>query len=156
MDVYARVKRLDGAHAIVALEQEIAGCGQCSEPGGCRSGILGQMFRTTSREFSVPNEIGACSGDRVVVHLALGGLGRCSVAVYLLPVIAAVIGGSLGAAIVGDALSRDGAAILGSLMGLALAGWLIVRRVAPASEGFRPRLVRAGEKAPKCKKGERP
>lgn len=156
MDLYARVKRLEGAHAVVALAQERGGCGRCSEAGGCRSGVLGQMFCASPREFSLPNGIDARAGERVIVRLAAGSLARFSVAAYLIPVVAVLIGGAFGAAFAGDLFARDGGAIAGSLLGLVVAVCLIAFRLGPAAVGSGPRLVRIGGEVPKCRTEERP
>lgn len=156
MDLYARVRRLEDAHAVVALAQERGGCGRCSEAGGCRSGILGQMFRASPREFSLPNGIDARAGERVIVRLAAGSLMRGSLAAYLTPVVGVLVGGVFGAAIAGDHFARDVGAIAGALLGLVVAVCLIVFRLGPAAVGSGPRLVRIGDEVPKCGTEERP
>lgn len=156
MDIHARVTRLNGAHAVVTIEQEPAGCGHCREPGGCRSGLLGQIFRAYPREFSLPNGIGAYCGERVIVHLAAGSLIRCVLAGYFLPVPAVILGGALGASISGETFSRDGGAMVGALAGLLLAACLIFFRLAPGLAGPAPRLVRMGARDAKCSLEEKP
>lgn len=156
METFARVRRLQGASAVVAVEADGGGCGRCSEPGGCRSGLLSQIFRSPVSEFSVPNDIDACTGDRVLVRLEAGGLARWSLTTYLLPVFAVLTGAAIGALAAGEAYSRDVSAVGGALVGLVLAAWLIVFRLAPASVDNRPRLVRIGEDVLRCRREEKP
>lgn len=156
MDVVARVKRLEGAAAVITVEADGGGCGRCSEPGGCRSELLSRLFRAPSREFSVPNGIGASAGDRVRVQLATGELARWSLTTYLVPVLAAVIGAAIGASIAGDQFSRDSGAVGGSLVGLVAAAGLIASRLAPASVVTVPRMVRMIDDVPTCGREERP
>ena len=154
MDTVVRVMRLEGAVAVVAAEVDGIGCGRCSEPGGCRSALLTQFFIAPSREFSVPNEIDARAGDRVVIRLAAGSLLGWSLTTYLVPVLAVILGAALGASIAGEAFSRDGGAVGGSLVGLVLAACLIASRLSPASVGTGPRMVRIGSDGPKCRREE--
>lgn len=156
MDTVARVVRLEGAAAVVALEADGGGCGRCNEPGGCRSGLLSQMFHTPSREFSVPNEIDARAGETVLIRLSTGGLARWSLTAYLFPVFAVLIGAALGASTAGESYSRDGGAICGSLVGLFFAAWLIISRLAPTSVSTGPRLVRLGDDIPSCRREDGP
>lgn len=151
MDTVARVLRIEGAVAVVAVDATGAGCGRCDEPGGCRSGLLSQMFHAPVREFHVPNEIGARAGEMVLIRLATGGLARWSLTAYLLPVLAVVVGAALGASIAGEGSFRNGGAVGGSLVGLVFAAWLIVIRLAPTSVDTAPRLVRLGDEGPICR-----
>lgn len=156
MDAFARVKRLEGTVAVIAMEADCGGCGRCSEPGGCRSGLLSRPFRAPSREFSLHNEIGAGAGDRVRIHLATGELARWSLTTYLVPVFAVVIGAAIGASIAGELYSRDSGAVGGSLVGLLLAVGLIAARHARASVVTVPRMVRMSDDIPTCRREERP
>lgn len=155
MDTAARVKRLDGAVAVVVVEANGGGCGRCDEPGGCRSGLFSQLFGSRVREFSVPNEIDARAGDRVSVRLAAGGLARSALTLYLIPVFAILVGAALGASIASEAHARDMAAVGGSLVGLLL-GWIVVLARGPASAGALPKLVRIGDEVSKCRREEKP
>jgi sigma-E factor negative regulatory protein RseC len=152
MDRVARIMRLDGAVAIVAVETENGGCGRCDEPGGCRSALLAQMFRQRNCEFSVPNRIGARVGDSVLLRLPVGSLARWSLTIYLVPVFAVLVGAAVGIFCVGDADARDAGAIWGSLAGLA-ACWLAFR-LFPTAVGMGPQMVRDVDRAPNRKRGE--
>jgi sigma-E factor negative regulatory protein RseC len=152
MDTVARIMRLDGAVAIVAVDVENGGCGRCDQPGGCRSAVLTQMFRQRSCEFSVPNRIGARVGDRVVLRLPAGSLARWSLTMYLVPVLAVLIGAGLGIFCVGNASFRNVGAISGSLVGLAVC-WIVFRLV-PTSVGTGPQMVCDVDRASKHIRGE--
>ncbi len=142
----ARITRLDGAVAIIAVDAENGGCGRCSEPGGCRSAVLTQMFRQRGCEFSVQNRIDARVGDRVVLRLPDGSLARWSLTIYLVPVLAVLLGAALGSFCVGDASFRDFGAMSGSLVALAVC-WIVFRLV-PTSLGTGPQMVRHVDRAP--------
>lgn len=95
------------------------GCGHCSSAGGCGSGKLSQVFCSSQpRKFVVRNQAGARVGDEVNVSLPEGVLLRSSWRMYLLPLLLMLGGGLIGAAFAGEAASRDGFALLGSLLGL--------------------------------------
>jgi positive regulator of sigma E activity len=65
----------------------------------------------------VKNLAGAHPGDKVVVSLPPGELLKASATAYLMPAVVAVAGGAVGWSRYGT----DGAAIIGTVIGLALA-----------------------------------
>lgn len=152
MDMVARIKRLEGPMAVIEVAAGGGGgCGRCDEPGGCRSGLLTQMFRKSGSEFLVPNDICARVGDQVFVRLGDGKLARWSLVAYVLPVFAVLFGAALGASAAGDSFSRDGGAIGGALLGLLFAVWLNAFRFGSKSKRRGLQLVRMGNDFPKCK-----
>ncbi len=95
------------------------GCGHCDDTNGCGSGKLSQMFcGSQTRKFMVRNQAGARVGDEVNVSLPAGILLRSSWRMYLLPLLLMLGGGLIGASLAGETASRDGFALLGSMIGL--------------------------------------
>jgi len=68
-------------------------------------------------QLEVKNPIGAVPGDKVVVSLPPSDLLKASATVYLMPAVAAVVGGAIG----WSRFGTNGAAIIGTAAGLALA-----------------------------------
>lgn len=137
METFARVKRIEGAHALVEIDASGGGCGRCDEPGGCRSGVLSHLFHKPCREFALPNEIGAREGDRVVVRLGDGKLGRWAALGYLIPLATTLLGALAGETFGGEELG----AALGAAFGLLAGGGLALRLVSRSAALARPRLA---------------
>jgi sigma-E factor negative regulatory protein RseC len=95
------------------------GCGQCDSVNGCGSNKVSQMFCSSQpRKFLVRNQLGAHVGDEVSVSLPEGVLLRSSWRMYLLPLLLMLGGGLIGASLAGETASRDGYALIGSMIGL--------------------------------------
>ncbi len=119
--VKARVHVLDGAYALVEVEQ--GGCGRCHEEGGCGGQHLTQMFCSGPKTFRVENTCGAIVGDRVTVATSAGSVRRTANLAYVLPLLSAIAG-----AIIGTFLAGDVGAVLGMLLSLAAAfAWVRLR-----------------------------
>lgn len=109
---------------IKGLEAEISpigggGCGHCNSEGGCGSGKLTKMFCSSQpRSFIVLNQADAKVGDEVNISLPEGSLLHSSVRMYLLPLLFMFAAGFVGATFATDTASRDGYALVGSLLGL--------------------------------------
>jgi len=106
----ASVVSLKGDRAIVALVRSDA-CGGCSAKHMCHpsSGDAMQM--------EVRNLADAHPGDKVIISLPSKELLKASATAYLMPAVAAVAGGAVGWSRYGT----DGAAIVGTVIGFALA-----------------------------------
>lgn len=97
------------------------GCGHCNSEGGCGSGKLTKMFCSSQpRSFIVLNEANAKVGDEVNISLPDGSLLHSSWRMYLLPLLLMLGSGFIGASYATDATTRDGYALIGSLIGLLL------------------------------------
>lgn len=95
------------------------GCGHCSSEGGCGSGKLTKMFCSSQpRSFLVHNQADAKVGDEVNISLPEGSLLHSSWRMYLLPLLCMFTAGFMFATFATDATSRDGYALVGSLVGL--------------------------------------
>ncbi len=106
----ASVVSLDGDRATVVLVRSDA-CGGCSAKHMCHPSS-GDTMR-----MEVRNLTDAHPGDKVVVSLPAGELLKASATAYLMPAVAAVAGGAVGWSRYGT----DGAAIVGTVIGFALA-----------------------------------
>jgi len=113
----ASVVSLIGDRAIVALVRSDA-CGGCSAKHMCHpsSGDAMQM--------EVKNLADAHPGDKVVVSISSSELLKASATAYLMPAVAAVVGGAVGWSRYGT----DGAAIVGTVIGFALATLYLFRQ----------------------------
>ena len=92
-------------------------CENCSDAGSCG---LGKREVQLQR---LPNTVGARVGDVVVLAVAGGAVLRSAALVYLLPLIAGLVGAAIGLD-----LGGEGVAFAGLLAGLVV-GWLLVARV---------------------------
>jgi sigma-E factor negative regulatory protein RseC len=119
MEKEAVVTAIEGTLAVIQVSVSGQGCGRCQEPGGCRGSVLTQAFGPVCRSFRVPNTIQARVGDWVVVRVGEFDMLRAALMVYLLPVVALVIGAFLGVALA--PASGDRAALAGGGLGLAAA-----------------------------------
>ena len=112
----ASVVSVEGDHARVTLTRSEA-CGQCSARNMCHP--TGEKIM----EMDVLNSAGAEPGDRVVISLPPLDLLKASASAYMLPAVAAVVGGAIGWSRTGT----DAGAITGCLIGLTAAfTWLFV------------------------------
>ena len=68
-------------------------------------------------QMEVKNPVGAHPGDKVVISLPPADLLKASATAYLMPAVAAVVGGAIG----WSRFGTDVAAIIGTVAGLALA-----------------------------------
>jgi sigma-E factor negative regulatory protein RseC len=106
----ASVVSLDGDTATVVLVRSDA-CGGCAAKHMCHPSSGESM------QMEVKNVAGAHLGDKVVISLPSSELIKASATAYLMPAVAAVVGGAVGWSRYGT----DGAAIIGTLIGFALA-----------------------------------
>lgn len=104
--------------AVVRVTQAPSSCGRCGEAGGCGKATTG-----ASRQYELPNAVGAKAGDRVVLSVPGGAVLRAAMLAYLLPAVLAIAGAAAATALVGDGVP----ALAGALCGL-LAGALAMRR----------------------------
>lgn len=131
LETRAIVVHVQGKEALVATKGG-AGCGNCDSENGCGSSKLTQLFCSKPRQFKVHNEADAVVGDEVQIMLPDGVLLRSSMLMYVVPLSLLLSGGMLGAHWANGGASRDGYAVLGSLLGLVggfvLAKWLANRQ----------------------------
>ena len=114
------VTGLVGGMAKVETTQTEA-CGHCGMKGACTS--MGTMKK---REVVVKNTVQAKEGDHVMLAVPRKGVMGAGAAVYLLPIVAMLIGAAMGSKL-GPEIglnSQDGSVILG-LLGLVIP-WILI------------------------------
>ena len=134
--VRAVIRALDGAQAVVEIEQD--GCGRCHEAGGCGGQQLTQMFCSGKKTYRVDNFIGAALGDKVNVAIAPGSVRRTANLAYGIPLTASIIGAALGTALHGDL-----GGVLGAVLGLGNSVLYIRHRSRATTGNFlkRPQII---------------
>ena len=121
IDAKGTITAVNGDTADVLMDE--TGCGRCHEEGGCGGHNLGKMLCSSPRSFRVPNPGNSAVGDRVTIVVAAGAVRRSALLVYVVPLLALLVG-ALG----GSALAGEIGAIAGAVGGL-LGAWLILRYV---------------------------
>ena len=148
----ARVVGIEGGLAWLEPEQTTS-CGHCASSASCgtgqreAAGIGTVASRLAARRFALDNLEGAAAlqvGERVVIGVGEGALLGAALTAYGLPLLTALIGGSLGQGIYGE----DAAAMLGMVGGLAF-GLFVARLLAR-------RLAARGDLAPRFLRRARP
>lgn len=145
MEMQAEVIGVEQGFVRVKVSGGGGGCGRCSEPGGCNSGVLTQFFgRHLAREFRLENRIGAQVGEQVVVSVADGVTMKTAMVVYLVPVVLVILGAALGT---GLGAGDDRIALFGAAVGMILAVGLVAfyRGRSSRDENARPTLARRAE-----------
>ena len=118
IDAKGTITAVNGDTAEVLMDE--TGCGRCHEEGGCGGHNLGKMLCSSPRRFLVHNPGNSAVGDRVTVVVAAGAVRRSALLVYVVPLLALLVG-ALG----GSALAGEIGAIVGAIGGL-LGAWLIL------------------------------
>jgi len=146
-----RVVALDGDQAWVVTERRSA-CGSCAANKGCGTGIMSRAF-SSGREIRirVGNAVDAAVGDEVVLGIDDRVLLRSSILMYLLPLLALMLGAFAGNAI-NDAVRLSDTDYLSAGTGLLAMlfafGWLHHRPGLLAASGdCQPRILRRGRPA---------
>lgn len=108
MERPARVLAIEATQMIVAVETAPA-CSQCGSRKAChRSG--------TEQTLSLPLQPGLRAGDTVLLGMPTGRLNQAALLAWLLPVLALMLGATLGQLLDG----HDIGAIIGAAAGLAV------------------------------------
>ncbi len=113
----ALVLEVDGQEALLKVGTE-SGCGRCESAGGCRSGLLGELFGKRCSTYRVASVPGLAAGATVQVRLPEHGVLLAVACVYGLPLVGVLVAAVLAASL---ALS-DGLAALMAFIG-AVAGF---------------------------------
>lgn len=110
----ARVTALEGDFAVVEVAALPSACGKCGERGGCGKSAA------SPRRYVVPNAIGACPGDHVMVAVPDGAVLKAAALSYLMPLLLVIGGAAAATAWVGEGLPAVAGAAMGLLAGLAV------------------------------------
>lgn len=118
-----------------------SGCSSCSAKAGCGNGILDRWLNPTrilwvasDRQFSTSAEL----GDNIHIGVEEGAFVKNALLLYMLPILAFLLGAGLGHQFQGDL-----AAVLGGVFGLLVGASLVrylVRHSSYASE-FTPQII---------------
>jgi positive regulator of sigma E activity len=110
---------LEETASVVALKGDIATVVlvRSDACGGCAARHMCHPSSGDAMQMEVKNVAGAHPGDKVVISLPPDELLKASATAYLMPAVTAVVGGAIGWSRYGT----DGAAIVGTLVGFALA-----------------------------------
>lgn len=128
IEEHARVVRVYGDIAEITTERQSA-CTGCAAKGGCGTSLLTAWFPRRRLIFHVKNDIGARSGDAVVVGLDESLMQRGSLLLYALPLAGLLSGAMLGEHLFAQlGLSAELGAVVSGLLGL-MAALLVVQRV---------------------------
>lgn len=136
-----RVVALDESGIWVETVQR-SSCHSCAAKSGCGTGLLGDFWRRANQvrvAVSPRALIGIQLHDTVVIGIAENTLASSALIVYLLPLVALVLG-----ALIGQSAGAEIWAILGALVGLAL-GALVIRlysHLNRANPALAPRFLR--------------
>ncbi|WP_043315773.1 SoxR reducing system RseC family protein [Microbulbifer sp. HZ11] len=141
---------------IVAIEKSAvwvetvqrSGCHSCAAKPGCGTGLLGDFWANASRvrvQVSPAEAEALQLHDTVVIGIGERVLATSSLVVYLVPLIALVLG-----ALAGQTLGSEPLAIAGAFLGLG-AGAAVVRLYSHFHRGnraFAPQFLRCEQGAP--------
>ena len=118
------VTSLNGDLVVVSLQRRDT-CHACSVRTVCGTSAIGKFLGQKHNSVTIQNSIGAQPGDQVVITIPEKGLLISALLVYVLPLLAMLI----GAMIMGAWFDSEFAATLGGVSGL-LAGFVVVSRTA--------------------------
>lgn len=113
----AVVVEASGGEVWVEVPGRAPTCGNCKTADACQTGLLG--LSAGPRRYRLENRIGARVGDRVQLTVAEGTLWRASLLSYVLPLLLALCGATIGQFMGGD-LSAAAGTVVGLACGLAL------------------------------------
>lgn len=151
----ARVVHIEGDFAWLEPEQT-ASCGSCAGAAACGTanqepGIGTVTSRIQARRFKLDNPSGPFHlgiGDRVVIGVSSRALIKASLVAFAVPMLFAIVGGSLGQSLYND----DAATMLCMVLGLVV-GLLAARLGAlhlSARGDLTPRLIRRAQPGETC------
>ncbi len=135
-----------GEFAWVETQRE-SSCGGCAAKSGCGTALLNRSIGKRFNRIRVSNDVGARTGDCVVLGIPEQALLKGSFAVYLVPLIA-MLGGATIAHLAGAGVAASGWHDLVTLLGGAIGfvvGLYWVRRFGERvgnGVGFQPVLLR--------------
>lgn len=109
---------LKGEWAVVEPASS-GGCSSCSASGGCGTASLARFFGQRKQQHYAHNPINAKPGDQVVMGLEEKALLTSSLMMYLVPLLAMIMGAIFFSQWFAESLQgQDAAALVGSVVGL--------------------------------------
>jgi sigma-E factor negative regulatory protein RseC len=114
----AIVVKIDKGQVWVVGAQS-SGCSGCVQKTGCTSNALASTLK--KKPVPVDNELSLQIGDNVIVAIEEGELLRAAFSLYLLPLIALLVGAGLADSLIGDIAFADLWIALSAFASLAVA-----------------------------------
>ena len=112
------VVEVDGDWAWVACRRQVE-CARCAEGRGCGGGVLGRLLGDRLHKVrAATGSVEVQPGDQVLIGLAEDAVLRAAAAVYLVPLLLALVFGAMAATLIGGELVVIAAAVAGFLLGL--------------------------------------
>jgi len=132
------IEKADKEKAVVRVQKHSA-CSHCESRGMCHTENEGEMV------IEVENMIGAVPGDRVEITVPTGSFMKITIMVYMLPVLAFLLGAFLGDSL-GRKISLNPSltAIIGGI-GLMVIFFYLLKRLDKTignKERYKPRMTR--------------
>lgn len=137
IETEASVLSVEAGHAWVAPKPH-SPCGQCDPVHGCRSLQLARMFALREPRFRVLDPLGVQPGDKVLIAVPEKSLLHSATLLYLLPVLALMLGAGVASPWGEPAAVAAGVAALFLVFGLVR---LFGRRLA-GDVRFQPHIAR--------------
>ena len=139
----AVVVETDGDKALLEIVRSKP-CGLCGQTRGCGLSLWGGLLGHRNRVFHASNEIGARTGDSVVVGIDEKALLAGSLAAYGVPLLFLIAGAAMGGALLPAAMHADARSGAGAVVGLVLGLlWLKGHTTGRGPQsGCRPRILR--------------
>jgi sigma-E factor negative regulatory protein RseC len=134
----AVVVEIQGQEALLRVSEN-AGCGRCETPGGCRSGMLTELFGRRCATYRVAAVPGVRVGNVVQVSVPDGGVLWAVGLVYGLPLVGLFFGAITAESLAWSAASSALAALSGAMLGFALG--LFVSRLRKARKALMVRIL---------------
>lgn len=113
--------------AVVRLGSR-SGCAACDAGRGCGAGVFGRLLRRRPVVLTLDNALGARQGQAVVVGLPESWLLSLVARFYLYPLLAGLVGASLGHYVSGRFQPGIAVTDVASLLAALLAGSVVIRR----------------------------
>jgi sigma-E factor negative regulatory protein RseC len=137
------IESRDRDSTAVVLVNRSSACEGCGAKGACHAFGGGRDAKV-----SVDNEIGAKAGDLVEIGIEEASLVKASFVVYIIPIIALLLGAWAGQLIAGHInISEEGGAAFGGLFAL-IDSLIVIRLFNPVFKKYRsmrPRIIRICE-----------
>lgn len=108
---------------VLVETQRASGCASCSSQKGCGVRVLQGVFGGRRHRVTAQTALPLRIGDRVELVLPASALVQAALLMYLLPLVALVVGAVIGQIV----FHTNGAAILGSASGFVLSLVLVAR-----------------------------
>lgn len=118
-----QITAVEGNYITISTQLK-SGCSGCQQQNHCGAGLLSKAFPQRSGEFSLHSEGHFAVGQQVELQLPESALARFSLAMYLLPLLALLLGAALGQLLWPQS---EGPAIMFAAVSMAVSFYLLRR-----------------------------